>query len=71
MGDLSGLITLRALEADSYECEHELCEKHEHQGGRRRYQEGGERNHTNSSTEPPQLARHQSASQNSRAALMT
>jgi hypothetical protein len=62
-------LTRSILESDRYECEYELCEKHEHQGGYRGYQEKGDRNNTNPSTEPPQLARHPSASQNSRAAL--
>jgi len=58
-------------ESDSFECEYELYKKHEHQGGNRRYQEKGERNNTNPSTKPPQLARHQSASQNPRPDLVS
>ena len=57
-----------SLEYDSYECEHEPYQKHEHQGGQRRYKKSAECNNTNPSTEPQQSARHQAASQHSRAA---
>ena len=57
-----------SLESSSYESEHEPCQKHEHQGGQRRYKKSAECNNTNPSTEPPQSARHQAASQHSHAA---